>query len=154
MAKRHRPPTQQTPDLFAAAVPHGPRLEPSPAANEPVPERRYILPRDLPAALTRLTNEELEALGKAVTGEFHRRNLRVDAEPVSRERPRPTLFSKAESKKPSRERTTKIETPSLTQSQINAIRAAFKVGVKPTMIARQFGVSHAAIRQALSGKKD
>jgi hypothetical protein len=153
MAKRHRP-TQQTPDLFAAATPQGLRHEPLPATNEPAPERRCILPRDLPAALTRLTNEELEALAKVVTGELHRRNLRADAEPVSRERPRPILFSKAEGKKPSQKRTTKSEVPSLTQSQINAIRAAFKVGVKPTMIVRQFGVSHAAIRQALSGKRD
>jgi hypothetical protein len=119
-----------------------------------VPGCRYILPRDLPTALTRLTKEELEALGKAATGELHRRNLRVDAEPASRERPGPTLFSRAESIEPGRERTTKTEAPSLTQSQINAIRAAFKAGVKPTMIARQFGVSQAAIRQALSGKKD
>jgi DNA-binding transcriptional regulator YiaG len=35
------------------------------------------------------------------------------------------------------------------KARINAIRAAFKAGVKPSVIARQFGVSQQVIRQVL-----
>jgi hypothetical protein len=48
----------------------------------------------------------------------------------------------------------KAEASPLTRSRINAIRAALKAGVKPTVIARQFGVSLSAIRQAFSDKND
>ncbi|SDB57634.1 hypothetical protein SAMN02982931_04593 [Bauldia litoralis] len=42
---------------------------------------------------------------------------------------------------------------SLPQGKLNAIRAAVKAGVKPNVIARQFGVSLAAIKKALEGMK-
>jgi hypothetical protein len=38
----------------------------------------------------------------------------------------------------------------LTQGQINAVRAAFKAGITPARIARQFVLSHADVRGALS----
>jgi transposase-like protein len=38
----------------------------------------------------------------------------------------------------------------LTRGQINAVRAAFKVGVTPSRIARQFGISQANVRKALA----
>jgi hypothetical protein len=42
----------------------------------------------------------------------------------------------------------------LTTGKLNAVRAAFKAGVKPTQIARQFGLSDADVRKALaSGEK-
>jgi hypothetical protein len=34
--------------------------------------------------------------------------------------------------------------------KLNAVRAAFKAGVKPTQIARQFGISQADVRKALA----
>ena len=40
-------------------------------------------------------------------------------------------------------------TPTLTATQANLLRAAFKAGVKPTAIARQFGLSQAVVREAL-----
>jgi hypothetical protein len=36
----------------------------------------------------------------------------------------------------------------LTPGKMNAVRAAFKVGVKPTQIARQFGLSQSDVRKA------
>jgi hypothetical protein len=42
--------------------------------------------------------------------------------------------------------------PSLTQGRINAVRAAFKAGVKPSTIARQFGLPLSAVRQALASE--
>jgi hypothetical protein len=35
---------------------------------------------------------------------------------------------------------------------MNAVRAAFKVGVKPAQIARQFGLSQSDVRQALASR--
>ena len=39
---------------------------------------------------------------------------------------------------------------SLTTGKLNAVRAAFKAGVKPSAIARQFGISQSDIRKALA----
>jgi hypothetical protein len=35
------------------------------------------------------------------------------------------------------------------QGQVNAVRAAFKAGVKPSRIARQFGLTLSQVRKAL-----
>lgn len=40
----------------------------------------------------------------------------------------------------------------LTLGQTNAVRAAFAAGVKPSRIARQFGVSEAAVKKALGSE--
>jgi DNA invertase Pin-like site-specific DNA recombinase len=40
--------------------------------------------------------------------------------------------------------------PPLTLAKLNAIRAAFKAGVVPSRIARQFGISQSDVRKALS----
>ena len=39
---------------------------------------------------------------------------------------------------------------SLTQGQVNAVRAAFKAGITPSRIARQFGIFQSNIRKALA----
>jgi hypothetical protein len=39
---------------------------------------------------------------------------------------------------------------SLTTGKLNAVRAAFKAGVKPSAIARQFGISQCDVRKALA----
>jgi hypothetical protein len=41
-------------------------------------------------------------------------------------------------------------TVSLTREQVNAVRAALKAGVKPSVIARQFGLSQSDVRKALA----
>jgi hypothetical protein len=38
----------------------------------------------------------------------------------------------------------------LTRGQVNAVRAAFKAGITPTRIARQFGISQSNVRKALA----
>jgi hypothetical protein len=45
--------------------------------------------------------------------------------------------------------------PYLSRDRLNAVRAAFKAGVKPAVIARQFGVSQSDVRKVLGaeGKK-
>ena len=41
---------------------------------------------------------------------------------------------------------------SLTTGKLDAVRAGFKAGVKPSAIARQFGISQSNIRTALAGE--
>jgi hypothetical protein len=46
-------------------------------------------------------------------------------------------------------------TASLTTGKANAVRAAFKAGVKPPVIARQFGISRSDVSKVLaSGRRD
>jgi transposase-like protein len=40
----------------------------------------------------------------------------------------------------------------LTQGKLNAVRAAFKAGITPSRIARQFGISQSDIRKALTSE--
>ena len=42
---------------------------------------------------------------------------------------------------------------SLTRGQLNAVRAAFKAGITPARIARQFGLSQSGVRTALKSDK-
>jgi len=57
---------------------------------------------------------------------------------------------------------TKIQSPSsetaklnaakvlLTRGQVNAVRSAFKAGITPSRIAREFGISQSDVRKALA----
>jgi DNA invertase Pin-like site-specific DNA recombinase len=52
---------------------------------------------------------------------------------------------------PSDKKQIKEVAPPLAQGKLNAVRAAFKAGVTPSRIARQFGISQSDVRKALSG---
>jgi hypothetical protein len=95
--------------------------------------RRHVLPKDLPAAIKQLNDQELDRLLAAALAEQKRRGR----EPAG-----------------SIEPSNKIEGTAvhLTPGKLNAVRAAFKVGVKPSQIARQFGLSQSDVRQALAGR--
>ena len=123
---------ETTPDLFTTGAKH------------PSTERRYILPNDLPSALTNLNEDELGALARAVKEEIGRRHS-------------PSKFpAKAEraADMANKRQLPKREALPLTKSRISAIRAALKAGVKPKVIARQFGLTLSAIQRALSDKSD
>lgn len=121
-----------TPDLFSA--------EPVKAAAPPVapnraksaPHTRPLLPKDLAGALKHLGDNEFDALLAAITAEGERRG-----------RLKPTR-----GKAPKRHQTE--DASRLTSGQLNAVRAAFKAGVKPSAIARQFRVSQSEVRKALA----
>ena len=101
------------------------------------PERR-LLPHDLDVALKYLSDGELKRLFETVNSEAQRRGLLLVERPepekvrVSRRKADPDVIS------------------GLTQSQINLIRSSIKAGVKPSVLARQFGLSQAQIRAALA----
>jgi hypothetical protein len=118
-----RPLENTTPDLFSA--------RPTARAPEPLaaPRPRHFLPKDLTSALKRLDNAEIDALLAAVTTEAERRGRL----PPSTATPQPGQIP-----------------ATLTTGKLNAVRAAFKAGVKPSAIARQFGISQSDVRKALA----
>jgi hypothetical protein len=138
---RGRAPSK-TPDLFStvsARAPSSASDSPPPsditttAAEATVPSLPYVLPRDLPKALAQLQNQEFDRLVSAVLAEQKRRGGKL---PEPAENPRKARVEPAAVTLPS--------------GKLNAVRAAFKAGVRPSQIARQFGVSQADVRRALA----
>ena len=135
----------QTPDLFEATPSRAEQMESHPVS----PTRTsYILPADLESALRQLTDGDLKQLATSVAAELERRNLPVatPAPPAVRNRASSTSKSKT---MPS-SRLPDLGPAPLTTAKLLAIRASLGAGIKLTVIARQFGVSQAAIREALA----
>ena len=129
------------PDLFT--LPER-KIEPA-----PLPSRPVLLPDDLVSSLRLLADAELERLQSAVVNEVARRGP-----------PTPPLGRASD---PSDERERRVRTISspqtrqfpssgVTAGKANAIRAAFRAGLKPATIARQFGVPQSVVRQVLQGE--
>jgi hypothetical protein len=100
------------------------------------------LPKDLAGALKRLDDAEIDVLFAAVTTEAERRGRR----PPSPAKAKPA----ADAKPQPRQEPAEDGAGSLTTGKLNAVRAAFKAGVKPSAIARQFGISQSDVRKALA----
>ena len=98
-------------------------------------EPRHVLPKDLPNAVKHLNDEELNRLLAATLAEAKRRGR--DTTPTDK-------------RYPSRNAEAAV---SLTRGQLNAVRAAFKAGITPARIARQFGLSQSGVRTALKSDK-
>jgi hypothetical protein len=105
------------------------------ASNVAGPASRHVLPSDLPAAIKHLSDQELEQLQAAITVEQQRRGKKPPT-------PKKTLNKR-------------LETPAvtLTIGKLNAVRAAFKAGVRPSKIAKQFGISQSEVREVLASEK-
>ena len=137
-----------TPDLFASSPPgaNAPERSPIPKGDsEPgnsATRPRPLLPTDLAGSLERLRDPEVDALLEAVTAEAKRRG-RLPPIPQGAA---PT------GKTGSASRWAATDAGSLTTGKLNAVRAAFKAGVKPSAIARQFGISQADVKRALADK--
>ena len=133
---------QATPDLFSTA----PVAGTSPLATKPTasaePERRHILPKDLPNAIKHLTDQELDSLITASLEEAKRRGR----SPPSVQTDEPVVKRSLRSS----DRRQGEVAVSLTRGQINAVRAAFKAGIKPSLISRQFGISQSDVRKVLA----
>jgi hypothetical protein len=128
MITRARNVGDASPDLFNAM--DDPVGSEAPAAARPRP----LLPSDLEASLQILSAAEFERLFTAVNGEASRRRK---SEPTS---------GRAHGPLPQ-----KVNPPAgIPSGKANAVRAAFKAGVKPASIARQFGLSRADIRALLN----
>jgi hypothetical protein len=123
------------PDLFSmphrehAALPPNP---PIPTADSAASSPPHVLPSNLPAAIKHLSDQELDQLQAAVTTELQRRGK----------------------KPPSPDKTKRVEAAavSLTPTKLNAVRAAFKAGVRPSKIAKQFGIPQSDVRKVIASE--
>jgi len=124
-----------TPDLFSSTPARKAHSQPSEPIGSPnaVPSR-HVLPADLANAVRHLDDHELDRLLSAVIAEQKRRGNKSPAE-ISR-----------------KQRVDVVAAVPLTQGKLNAVRAAFKAGITPSRIARQFGISQSDIRKALASK--
>ena len=109
--------------------PNSPRRIPS---NATATASRHVLPNDLPAAVKHLEDQELDLLFDAVVAERLRRGMK----------------SHVPEKTPS-QRTVDAAAVSLNLGKLNAVRAAFKAGVTPSKIAKEFGISQADVRKVI-----
>ena len=96
----------------------------------------------LGGALKRLDDGEIDELLTAVTAEAERRGRR----PPSPAKDKPV----ADAKPQRRQEAAEDGATSLTTGKLNAVRAAFKAGVKPSAIAKQFGILQSDFRKALA----
>jgi hypothetical protein len=95
---------------------------------------RYVLPQDIDTAIKQLTDRELDRLATAALEERARRK---------------TLYASKESQS---KRLSEADAIPLPQGKLNAVRAAFKAGVTPARIAREFGISRSDVQRALTGE--
>ena len=118
---------------------------------------RHVLPRDLSNALKQLERGELDRLFAATRHELQRRGRSLTSTPVIR----PTTHMGTEQRASDQSTTTEAsperrqpEQPyvALPQGRVNAVRAAFKAGITPSRIARQFGISQSDVRKVLASE--
>jgi hypothetical protein len=127
-------------DLFSAQ--RSPDTSP-PSADQPksshpdetavASSQSYALPQNLPSALSHLDDDQLDRLLAAVMAEQQRRGKTL---PIS--------------DKSHRKHLTKEAPIHLPLGKLNAVRAAFKAGVTPSRIARQFRISLSDVKLALA----
>ena len=96
-----------------------------------------LLPSDLESSLAILSDDEFARLHAGVTAEAPRREVRS---------PKPTQSAVGHDSNSSE---SKPAPGGLSTAKANLVRAAIKAGVKPSAIARQFGVSKATISEVL-----
>jgi hypothetical protein len=125
------------PDLSSSSgqdsSPSSPSESSSPAISrepETALSPRHVLPRDLDAGIRHLDDEELDRLVSAALEERSRRKKLSVPEESQRRRG--------------------VEAVALPQGKLNAVRAAFKAGVTPARIAREFGISRTDVQRALA----
>jgi hypothetical protein len=153
-----RNPAEQLPDLFStssdgdASAPAKPRSPESPADTSP---QRHVLPKNLRHAVKHLGDDELDKLFEVVFDETKRRgrlpwSVERDSTEASRRPSNPLTKRPPAADKAVRHRKVDVREGHLTRGQINAVRAAFKAGITPSRIARQFGISQSNVRKALA----
>ena len=138
-----KPTPDQTPDLFS---PQGGASPNEAAETSRRLSRQPALPKDLPRAIQHLPDIELDWLVRVAIEEAKRRGRPMPADAVGQRRP---IRRQPHGKDKTRQE--KIgQAAALTRGQMNAVQAAFKAGVPPRRIGRQFGLSQAQVRKALS----
>ena len=150
MIHRMRPDRTEpaTPDLSSTDMVRDASPPPTRVATEAGTDRaskRHVLPRDLPKAVEYLTDRELDLLITVSVEEANGgRLLPTSGWPSSTDA---SVSKQSSSRHKEQAEVTKV---SLTRGQVNAVRAALKAGIKPSQIARQFGISQSDVRKVLA----
>ena len=153
-----REPDEHTsPDLFPPpeARDASPPPSSSPAAAVKSAPQRHVLPRDLRKAVKHLSDEELDLLHTATLEEMTRRGRLLPSVGADPEQSPGHSLGSQNKQLPAIGRVSKRHPVddtevSLTRGQVNAVRSAFKAGIMPARIARQFGISQSNVRKALA----
>jgi hypothetical protein len=116
-----------------------------------------VLPKDLSNALKQLDDLELDRLLAATRHELQRRGALLPSESAIQPagdigaHDRATVQSTT-TEDSSERRQKDASAVALTRGKVNAVRAAFKAGVTPSRIARQFGISQSDVRKVLASE--
>jgi len=146
------PAKQPTPDLFSTGSVRDASPPPKSPPTEPpadISSQRHVLPKNLRHAVKQVSHGELDELFEVAYDETKRRGRlpsSIGAESTLSRRPSDLLTKR----KAVRQRKVDITEVPLTRGQVNAVRAAFKAGITPSRIARQFGISQSNVRKALA----
>jgi predicted DNA-binding protein (UPF0251 family) len=149
---------QPTPDLFSTDTVRDVSAAPterssSEAAPVPIPSQRHVLPENLDHAVKQLADDELMQLLDVVLREARQRGkspLRTGGDPMQSSRQTEEVTQKhPKIENASNRKLVEVAGVALSPGKLNAVRAAFKAGVTPSRIARQFGISQANVRKAL-----
>jgi hypothetical protein len=119
------------------------------------PPRRPALPKNLPKAIRYLADEELDWLLRVAIQEAKRRGrpMPMTVAPPTSAPTAPSLPIPKQAgppRGPIHRQKVGVAAVTLTRGQVNAAWAAFKAGVTPSRIARQFGLSLPQVREALA----
>jgi hypothetical protein len=132
-------------------------LDPFPTAESPAAgakieseSQRYVLPKNLRTAVKHLSDGELDLMHAATVEELKRRGRTPTS--VETDLPVPPDLAKIQSP-PTKVTKLNAAEVSLTRGQLNAVRSAFKAGITPSRIAREFGIPLSDVRQALAADK-
>src|ERR1700683_934949 len=148
------PAKQAAPDLFSTDTVRdasSSATKPT-AAAQPVADtatQRHVLPQNLRQAVAQLSDEELDALCEVAVDEAQRRGRLPRSASSTASAPGPSVLMTKRVPHTGERRQVNIAEVSLTRGQVNAFRSAFKAGITPSRIARQFGISQANVRKAL-----
>jgi hypothetical protein len=132
------------PDLFPTATASA---SPPPKASTESEPRLYVLPKNLRNAVQHLSDRELDLMHAATLEEMKRRGRTPKS--VERAIPARADLTKIQSP-PTKTAKLNVAEVSLTRGQVNVVRSAFRAGITPSRIAREFGISQSDVRKALA----
>jgi hypothetical protein len=148
---------QTTPDLFSTDAVREPsaasiKSGSDKATRVPSASQRHVLPENLEHAVKQLTDDELTQLLEVALQEAKQRGkspLCAGGDSMQSSRPTEEVRKNHRSTEKASKQVDAAAV-SLSPGKLNAVRAAFKAGVTPVRIARQFGISQMNVRKALA----
>jgi len=118
--------------------------------------QRHVLPANLDLAVKQLTDDALMQLLEVALRESKRRGkslFGIGGKLMQSSRQTEELTLKSPKiENASNRKQVEVAEVALSPGKLNAVRAAFKAGVTPSRIARQFGISQANVRKVLAIK--